>query len=322
MSMISVPTVLLVGAGQLGSRYLQGLASVRSPLKIFVVDPSPKSLDQSRERLNIVEHKLSHDVYFSTTLSEAPEQLNLAIIATPSHCRSDLVESISCNCDVESWLLEKLLAQNTRQVDLIENMLSDNSQAWVNIPRRLMAWHKVIKDQIQSSGYSVMQVRLTGGQWGLACNAIHFIDLVSWWTGSPVLNIDWQGLGDWRPSKRPGFMEVFGQLIINYQNGSSLELCCDYGNSNLQIETVTSEGIWKIIEAEGIAISPSGHKFFGELTYQSALTAPLVNHILAYGRCDLPSLVDSASQHRPFLDALLQHWNERQGVQDLIVSIT
>ena len=73
-------------------------------------------------------------------------------------------------------------------------MLSDNSQAWVNIPRRLMAWHKVIKDQIQSSGYSVMQVRLTGGQWGLACNAIHFIDLVSWWTGSPVLNIDWQGL--------------------------------------------------------------------------------------------------------------------------------
>ena len=69
MSMISVPTVLLVGAGQLGSRYLQGLASVRSPFKIFVVDPAPKSLDQSRERVNIVEHTLSHDVYFSTTLS-------------------------------------------------------------------------------------------------------------------------------------------------------------------------------------------------------------------------------------------------------------
>ena len=63
MSMISVPTVLLVGAGQLDLAR-QGLASVRSPLKIFVVDPSPKSLDQSRERLNIVEHKLSHDVFF------------------------------------------------------------------------------------------------------------------------------------------------------------------------------------------------------------------------------------------------------------------
>ena len=322
MNKSDLNSVLLVGAGQLGLRYLQGLASVSSPLKIFVVDPSSESLDRSRECLNMIDHEFIHDVHFSTKLSEAPNQFNLVIVATPSHCRSDLVGLISRNCDVESWLLEKLLAQNSRQVDLIENMLMGHSQAWVNTPRRLMAWHKLIKDQILSSGNAVMQVRLTGGQWGLACNAIHFIDLVRWWTGSQVQNVDCQGLRNWKPSKRLGFMEVFGTLNVNYENGSRLQLLCDQTNSSPQFEIETVEGTWSISEAEGKAISPSGHKIPGEVTFQSALTAPLVNNILTYGQCDLPSLVDSAAQHRPLLDALLQHWNESQNVQDLVVPIT
>ena len=32
--------ILLVGAGQLGSRYLQGLAEIEGPTTICVVDPS------------------------------------------------------------------------------------------------------------------------------------------------------------------------------------------------------------------------------------------------------------------------------------------
>ena len=38
----------------------------------------------------------------------------------------------------------------------------------------------------------------------------------------------------------------------------------------------------------------------GELSYQSALTSSLVEEILTYGRCGLPSLVDSASSRRYF----------------------
>ena len=60
----------------------------------------------------------------------------------------------------------------------------------------------------------------------------------------------------------------------------------------------------------------------GQLSFQSVLTAPLVEQILTSGCCDLPTLADSASQHRPFLDALLKHWNHSQSRDDLAVPIT
>lgn len=312
---------LLVGAGQLGSRYLQGLVGVQRELVVFVVEPSSAALDLARQRLLEIPPSASVEVRLATSLDSIPHELDVAIVATPAHCRPDIVLEMAAAHKVNAWILEKLLAQSSHQLDQIVGRLEGHNQVWVNTPRRLMVWHKLIKDQLLKSGKS-LKVRSSGGDWGLACNAIHFIDLVSWWTGSQVLNIDWQGLGGWKPSKRSGYMEVFGTLIVNYQNGSSLELCCDQGNSNLQIEAVTPEGIWTIIEAEGKAIDPSGHKFPGELSFQSALTAPLVNNILSHGQCDLPSLVDSAAQHRPLLDALLQHWNESQGVQDLVVPIT
>ena len=41
--------ILLVGAGQLGSRYLQGLAAFPKPLDIYVMDVSLSSLKQAEE---------------------------------------------------------------------------------------------------------------------------------------------------------------------------------------------------------------------------------------------------------------------------------
>ena len=75
-------------------------------------------------------------------------------------------------------------------------------------------------------------------------------------------------------------------------------------------------------EALGKAVGPSGQAIAGQLTFQSSLTAPLVEQILATGHCDLPSLSNSAAQHRPLLNALLQHWNHSQSREDLAVPIT
>ncbi len=47
-------TVLISGAGQLGSRYLQGLAKCRLPLRIVVQDNSRDSLERAQLRWNEV----------------------------------------------------------------------------------------------------------------------------------------------------------------------------------------------------------------------------------------------------------------------------
>lgn len=316
------PSVLLVGAGQLGSRYLQGLANVDFPLSISVVDPSESSLAVAADRLAQVPMASLHKVQFGSTFNKASQNFDLALVVTPAHCRADVVASIAARHEVSAWILEKVLAQSTHQVEKIEKILDGHPQVWVNTPRRLMAWHQAIKERLSTRGLAVLRVRMSGGNWGLACNAIHFIDLVSWWTGASVDDVDGSGLGNWQPSKRSGFQEVFGTLVVNFRDGSSLELSCNQSDAPPQIEVETPEGIWLIEEAAGKAVGPSGQAIAGQLTFQSVLTAPLVEQILTAGRCDLPSLAESAAQHRPFLDSLLQHCNHNQSREDLAVPIT
>ena len=313
---------LLVGAGQLGTRYLQGLSGVDRQLNITVVDPSSASLDLARQRLDEVSPATSHEVQFSTSLDQAPKQLDLALVVTPAHCRADVVAAIRAQHEVSAWILEKVLAQSSQQVDQIERALAGHPRVWVNTPRRLMTWHQAIKEQLLASGPTALRVRMAGGHWGLACNAIHFIDLVSWWTGASVDVVDTRRLGDWQPSKRSGFQEVFGTLVVHFRDGSTLELICNQSDAAPRIEVETPEGIWLIEEMAGKAVGPSGQEIAGQLSFQSDLTAPLVEQILTTGRCELPSLAESASQHRPFLDVLLQHWNHSQAREDLAVPIT
>ena len=314
--------ILLVGSGQLGARYLQGIAQVELQLIVFVVDSSLDALEFARQCLSDVNQSASVDFRFGTSLEQIPHEVDLAIVATPAHCRADVVAAIASRYIVKSWILEKLLAQSVHHIDKILDSLNGVENVWVNTPRRLMALHKSLKQHLLIGGEDALRVRMIGGSWGLACNAIHFIDLVSWFTGSKVDFIDSRGLEDWYPSKRPGFKDVFGTINVHYLKGERLELICNRTETKPTIEIEVQDGIWLLKENEGKAVGPFGIEIAGELSFQSTLTGPLVNNILINGHCDLPSLVDSAAQHRPLLDALLKHWNESQGVQDLVVPVT
>ena len=314
--------ILLLGAGNLGSRYLQGLALLEEKFLIYVVDPSSASLSAARTRWNEAIGSTGQEIICLTSLDGVPKHLALVIIATPASCRSQVVDEISKNFVVSYWVLEKVLAQSSRQVSDILEFLEGGSDVWVNTSRRLMAWHQEIRSQINLSIDQPLRVRVAGGAWGLGCNAIHFIDLVCWWTGASVEVVDCRRLRDWKPSKRSGFQEVFGTLDVSFHDGSSLELQCDQSDDQLLIEVETSQGNWVIKEAAGEAVGPNGKVIFGKLSFQSDLTAPLVDQILTAGRCSLPCLADSAAQHHLLLNALLQHWNNSQSREDLVVPIT
>jgi hypothetical protein len=314
--------ILLIGAGQLGSRYLQGLVALEEPLAITVVDSSEASLVVARERLAEVQPAAAHAVQFSTSLEAAPHALDLALVVTPAHCRARVVEEIAGRHQVKAWILEKVLAQSCEQLARIEQAIANNNRVWVNTPRRLMGWHQAIRAQLLPDGPVPLQVRVVGGSWGLACNAIHFIDLVAWWTQSQVQSIMADRLDGWADSKRAGFQEVFGCLLVHYSNGSVLELSCLPDVQPAVIIVETPQGNWHLEEASGVATGPAGQQLQGQLSFQSALTAPLVAQILQDGHCVLPTLAESVAQHRPLLQALLEHWNRSQGRHDCSVPIT
>ena len=76
-------TVLISGAGQIGSRYLQGLARCRLPLRIFVQDVDSVSLERASQRWHEVGAAPSfHQVSFITQLDLLPAHLDIAVLAT------------------------------------------------------------------------------------------------------------------------------------------------------------------------------------------------------------------------------------------------
>ena len=83
--------LLLVGAGQLGSRYLQGLAHVDTPLSITVVDPSLESLGVAKSRyrqtVDSIASTVAHKISFEQNLLQIPSCIDICCVVTPANCR-------------------------------------------------------------------------------------------------------------------------------------------------------------------------------------------------------------------------------------------
>lgn len=316
-------SVLLMGAGQLGSRYLQGLVASKSRLEIVVVDPSPASLKTAKSRwIEAGGGESSHQIRWMKSLPSDLRRIDIALIVTSSRGRAGLIEKIAKAIDVSYWVLEKVLTQSSEELRTIQSEITGCKAAWVNTPRRMMSWHQSLKDVFANRG--PLEVSYSAGLWGLACNSIHFIDLVAWWSGEMLASVDTSGLDPhWHESKRAGHFEITGELLAHFSGGTSLRLNSKADSQPLPIQVALRDGVfWEVDELAGSARSSSGEQLDGRIEFQSQLSGRLVDNILQKGACDLPSLSESSEMHTRFLDAMLAHWNLSQNRNDDCVPIT
>jgi predicted dehydrogenase len=313
-------TVLLAGAGQLGSRYLQGFVTSRTPLQIHVVDPSAASLERAASRWQEVVDTapVEHEVAYATDFVDLPATVDLAVVASTADVRTSIVRQIQESTAVQYWLLEKVLCQVPEEIDDLLAMTADSRQAWVNTPRSAMPLYHQIRDGFALKTPVYLQV--TGGNWGLACNAIHFLELLAWLTGEFLEHVDTEGLeAGWLASKRTGFAEVNGCLLATFSQGSTLALSCSASDIPLDITIRTEAGAITIDESRGQASDDQGRVVHGEMKFQSALSGPMAETILTRGYCDLPTLAQSAVTHRAYLTAMLAHY--RQSMDNSAVAL-
>jgi len=318
-----MPLILLVGAGQLGSRYLQGLVESKSELEISVVDPSLESLQTAKSRwIDAGGDESPHQIRWLDSLPTNIERVDVALILTNSKGRASLVEQIAKAINVRFWVLEKVLTQSSEELRAIQSALASCERAWVNTPRRMMSWHQSLKDTFASRG--PLEVSYSAGLWGLACNSIHFIDLVAWWSGESLVSVDTSGLDHhWLESKRVGYFEITGELVAHFSGGTSLHLISNQDAQVLPMQVALRDGvIWEVNEPAGSARSSNDKHLDGCIEFQSQMSGRLVDDILLRGECDLPSLDESSSMHTIFLDAMLAHWNLSQNRDDDCVPIT
>ena len=316
-------TVVTSGAGQLGSRHLQGLATCSLPLDIYVQDPGDGSLNMSQERwlevaaTDATQHRLN----LCRSLAELPRQVDVAIVATPADVRPAIVAGISEKSMVNYWILEKVLARSVEALQQIRNSVGTASQAWVNTPRRALPWHQAIKAALVPG--RPMEIRVDGGDWGLACNSIHFLDMFAWLTGETLEDCRTDGLDpQWVASKRPGNMGVMGTLDARFSGGSSVQLTARPGDVVYAFKFTDGEHVWHMDEVAGMASRSDGLAIPGRIPYQSEVTGGLVETLLETGSCALPTLDQSAQTHSVLLRALLSHWQRHVNACATEVPIT
>ena len=314
--------LLLIGSGQLGSRYLQSIIKENLNYRIIVVDKLSQSLNTAKKIWNeFGGNKTSHKIQWSLILPKEINHYDLVIIATSSKDRASLIEDIASKVNVNYWVIEKILAQSTNELNEIKKATKNAMRVYVNTPKRQMNWYKKIKSKFPCKPYKIIK---TGNLWGLACNSIHYIDLVAWWTEDNLISINCEGLSsEWFKSKRDGYFEISGKLLAKYANGTELIL----ESSKEEIDNILKidfkqQGKCDINEKKGTAIFSDGSVVSGKVDLQSEMGEQIISKILSEGKCGLPSLEDSIEQHSIFLDSLLDHWNKCNKKSDKLVPIT
>jgi hypothetical protein len=303
-----ISDILIAGAGQLGSRYLQGLVKCRVPLRIYVQDIFKESLYRAERRwIEVLTPEVPHEVIFCTSFAKLPRKIDVAIVTTTADVRPDVTGEIARRIDVRFWVLEKVLAQSESGLDQIISHIKKDSYAWVNLPRRINPWHKKIKSQFNLK--PPLDFKFEGKLWGLACNAVHLLDLIEWWTDETLQSVCTDRLDQsWFESTRPTFWEVLGGVEARFSGGSCAFLVANQDGVSGDFGIRDDQLSWMIKEAEGLARRSDGVEIPGRLKYQSELTADMVESILETGTCELPTLNESAALHRIFILSMLKHW--------------
>ena len=313
-------TILIAGAGQLGSRYLQGLAACTTNLRIFVQDPDSYARATAISRWEEAGgSETDHVVTAHDGLEDIPRELDLAIVATTASVRPTATEQIADHADIQMWILEKVLAQSEIDLDRIVTAVDNPFSAWVNTWARTTPWYRQMRFH---SGGGPVRFGIEGGFWGLACNSIHFLDLMAWWTNENLISVDVSGLNkDLLPSKRLGNQEITGLLRASYSGGTTGQLSseppvnvgAEVGSDDPSRMWIARDTmLWDVTDpcssTRGMATRTDGQRFQGRIELQSERTASLVDNLIDTGTCGLTDLETSVSQHRVFLRGLLDHW--------------
>jgi hypothetical protein len=306
----------IIGAGQLGSRHLQGLSKHPKVTEVFIIDPSDESLAVAEER------------FLQTTLGKAklikwndstllPEELDLLIVATNSKHRLSVLKDVLPQHEVRFLILEKVLFSALSEYAEAEELIAKHApKTWVNCPRRSYPSYIELKSRFNSVKH--VNVQLDMPQFALASNALHFIDLFAFLTDDNDVSVDPSGLNlEPIEAKRAGYHEIIGKIVVSNSKG---ELTINNGFDGQLAQT-----IFISTDQERILIQESQHQTLMRanqgtswkyettsfnMPFQSDLTTDLVEQLSSDGDCNLPTYSQASAQHIAFIEALNDHFNQ------------
>ena len=299
--------ILLCGVGNIGRRYLEGLARLEDVV-IDILDPSDLNFEAA---ISVTPKRVK---LRRVTDVDLKTRYDLAIISTPAMGRANLVSQINNKSIIRFWILEKFLAQSLKGIFEIQALRRSNS--WVNTPRRITTAYNKIKELAEDE---IREISICYPGLDLGCNAIHYIDVCSWLGSSRVEEIEVRSSSGWYPAKRLGYFMFDGIVDVYFENGTKLAINNSEDADVSGIKFITPK---KTIHYEEI----SGDLSYGstllnvKIEKQSEITPLIVFDLMNTNDCKLPRLEESIAQHIAFLNGLAR--DDRLRREDEIYPIT
>ncbi len=308
--------IALIGAGQLGSRHLQGLAKSELYISIEVVEPFEGSRNIAKQRFEeIPTNEKIKEINFYENISQLSEELDVVIVATNADVRFNVVKELLKNKKITNLILEKVLFQKIEEYEKIEELLEKtNTKCWVNHPRRMYPFYKDLKEKLFDA--KNINFSVSGGAWGLGCNGLHFLDSFSYLASKKdiILNSTFlnKNLYD---TKRDGFKEINGIILGKIGSHNFFINCTEKEVSPIQFN-ITSDNLNIIIDelngwyriSERINNWKIKNKEEKIVHFQSELTNILIEDIIN-NNCFLPTYDEAMNLHIKYLESIISHIN-------------
>jgi hypothetical protein len=313
-------TVTLVGCGNIGVRHLQALLNIKEPLNIQVMARSAASLNGAKDAINNSLFNKGHISIEWHTSIDTLRKADLCIIATTAIERTEVLLNL-LERDNKRFLIEKLVCQSDQEyLKLLEAFSSRKAKGWVNCYRRYYPFYRELKDKLKSSSHII--VKITGGNHGLGCNAIHYVDLFCYLKDSPLNEINGDFLDNRLHQNRRSdkLVEFSGTLIAKTPDDSFLDITFTELPKGSFIVSILGKGICCVIdewkEKAQIALASEDwkwHDYDFENLLVSRVTTDIVTEIMDTSQCALASLEESYTYHRVLFDVFNKHIHKLTG---------
>ncbi len=315
--------ILLVGCGNIGSRHLQGLVKLEDSVIINIVEPKNEAKKIAKIRIYEVQNiKKFPEIIWFKNIDDLKQKNDLVIVATNSKGRFVLISKLIEQGN-KRFLIEKMVCQSKSEyIKLLSKMNKFRAKSWVNTPRRSFQSYQKLKMLLDKNN---LILHVDAGNLGLGSNAIHILDLFSWFTDTYDITLYGDFLNNKILSNKRGndFVEFSGTLIGKSKKG--LISITFNPNQNIPFTLMFISKNIKIIVDETnskLILNTGKEKLDFKTDFVSNITNNIVNDILEKDSCLLPTLKNSFIAHTELFRIFNEHLKKTRNHQSKLCPIT
>jgi len=286
--------ILLIGAGQIGSRHLQSLANLPSLKTVYVIEPNSIAEEVARSRWQEASKGNEAKVkFFPYHALNHQWGIAVAIIATPSAGRLEVFRKVF-EMGIKYIISEKVLFQSIAEYRLALELCDQNETKVVS--NHVYRYVEIFQQLRSAVGNKKIRMDVQVGNNGMGCNLIHFIDLFQYISYGVIQPFHTTIAKPLSASRRGDvFVEFTGEAEIWNDKGSRLQVVFSGSQPKPPIFTISFSG-GTIRLDEGTCQVQTTMTGFDGLSFTSpqisGLTHIIVNELLS-GCCRLPTLTES-----------------------------